>query len=32
MTMKLSLFSLGWQRYLLGGLFIGSGAALRQAN
>ena len=28
MNLSLSLFPLGWQHYLLGGLFIGMGAAL----
>jgi hypothetical protein len=28
MNLSLSLFPLGWQHYLLGGVFIGMGAAL----
>ena len=28
MTISLSLFPLGWQHYLLGGLFVGAGTAL----
>ena len=28
MNLALSLFPLGWQHYLLGGLFVGAGAAL----
>jgi uncharacterized membrane protein YedE/YeeE len=28
MNLSLSLFPLGWQHYLLGGLFVGAGAAL----